>query len=126
MHCFSISAKVSNFIFQSVLIGMHVVYILSSKVLYNFCSHPSVAVMDAQQKREARLSRRRERERRLRALESAEQRESRLAKRRVRDTARRAAQSTVQRERALQQRRERFTMKLQKIERPASKQCVRK
>ena len=63
MHCFSISAKVSNFIFQSVLIGMHVVYILSSKVLYNFCSHSSVAVMDAQQKREARLSRRRERER---------------------------------------------------------------
>ena len=84
-------------------------YILSSKVLYNFCSHPSVAVMDAQQKREARLSRRRERERRLRASESAEQRESRLAKRRVRDTARRAAQSIVQRERALQQRRERFT-----------------
>ena len=67
MHCFSISAKVANFIFQIVLIGMHVVYILSSKVLYNFCSHPSVAVMDAQQKREARLSRRRERERRLRA-----------------------------------------------------------
>ena len=96
-------------IFQSVLIGMHVVYILSSKVLYNFCSHPSVAVMVAQQKREARLSRRRERERRLRALESAEQRESRLAKRRVRDRPRRAAQSTVQRERALQQRRERFT-----------------
>ena len=96
-------------IFQSVLIGMHVVYILSSKVLYNFCSHPSVAVMDAQQKREARLSRRRERKRRLRASESAEQRESRLAKRRVRDTARRATQSTVQRERALQQRRERFT-----------------
>ena len=51
----------------------------------------------------------RERERRLRASESAEQRESRLAKQRVRDTARRAAQSTVQRERALQQRRERFT-----------------
>ena len=69
----------------------------------------------------------RERERKLRASESAEQRESRLAKQRVRDTARRAAQSTVQRERALQQRRERFTeMKLQKIERPASKQCVSK
>ena len=50
--------------------------------------------MDAQQKREARLSRRRERERRLRVSESAEQREARSAKRRVRDRARRSAQST--------------------------------
>ena len=57
--------------------------------------------MDAQQKREARLSRRRERERRVRASESAEQREARLAKRRVRNSVRCAAQSTVQRERAL-------------------------
>ena len=63
--------------------------------------HSSTAVMDAQQKRETRLSRRRERERRLRASESAEQRETRLAKRRVSDRAQRAAQSTVQRERAL-------------------------
>ena len=38
--------------------------------------------MDAQERREARLSRRRERERRNRALESAEERE-RLARRRV-------------------------------------------
>ena len=65
--------------------------------------------MDAQQKREARLSRRRERERRLRASESAEQREARSAKRRVRDRAWRAVQSIVQCERALQQRRNRFT-----------------
>ena len=57
--------------------------------------------MDAQQKREARLNRRRERVRRVRASESAEQREARLAKRRVRNSARRAGQSTVQRERAL-------------------------
>ena len=77
---------------------MHVVYIQSSKVL---SSQHSTAVMDAQQKREARLSRRRERERRVRASESAEQREVRLAKRRVRNSVRRAAQSTVQRERAL-------------------------
>ena len=49
------------------------VYIQSSKVLY---SHHSTAVKDAQPKREARLSRRRERERRLYALESAEQREA--------------------------------------------------
>ena len=67
--------------------------------------------MDAQQRREARLSRRRERERRNRALESAEEREARLARRRVRDRAPRAAQSTVsaQREEALQRRRERLT-----------------
>ena len=39
--------------------------------------------MDAQERREARLSRRRERERRNRALESAEEREARLARRRV-------------------------------------------
>ena len=42
-------------------------------------------VMDAQQKREARLSRRRERERRNRASQSAEQRQARLARRRVMD-----------------------------------------
>ena len=48
-------------------------------------------VMDAQQKREVRLIRRRERERRNRAseTESAEQRQVRLARRRVRDRARR-------------------------------------
>ena len=40
-------------------------------------------IMDAQERREARLSRRRERERRNRALESAEEREARLARRRV-------------------------------------------
>ena len=57
--------------------------------------------MDA---REARLSRRREREQRNRALESAEEREARLARRIVRDRALRAAQSTAQRE-ALQRRR---------------------
>ena len=67
------------------------------------------AVMDAQQKREARLSHRRERERRLRASKSAERREARSVKQRVRDRTWRAAQSTVQYERALQQRRERFT-----------------
>ena len=52
-------------------------------------------VMDAQQKREARLSRRRERERRNRASESTEQRQVRLARRRVRDRARRVAQSAA-------------------------------
>ena len=61
--------------------------------------------MDAQQRREARLSRRRVRELRNRALGSAEEREARLARRRVRDRARRGAQSTAQRE-ALQCRRE--------------------
>ena len=75
------------------------VYIQSSKVLY---SHHTAAVTDALQKRETKLSRRRERERRVRASESTEQREARLAKRRVSNySARRAAQSTVQRERAL-------------------------
>ena len=57
--------------------------------------------MDAQQKREARLSRRIERERKVRASESAEQREARLAKRGVRNSARHATQSTFQPERAL-------------------------
>ena len=61
--------------------------------------------MDAQERREARLSRRRERERKNRALESPEEREARLARRRVRDRALRAAQSTAQREEALQRRR---------------------
>ena len=42
----------------------------------------------------------------LRALETAEQKEARLAKRRLRDRARRASQSTVQRERTVQQRSE--------------------
>ncbi len=64
-------------------------------------------IIDAQERREARLSRRRERERWNRALESAEEREARLARRRVRDRALRAAQSTAQREEALQRRRER-------------------
>ena len=40
-------------------------------------------IIDTQERREARLSRRRERERRNRALESAEEREARLARRRV-------------------------------------------
>ena len=64
------------------------VYIQSSMVLY---SHHNTAIMDAQQKREARLSRRRECERRVRASESAEQREARLAKLRVRNSAQGAA-----------------------------------
>ena len=62
-----------------------------------------------QQKREARLSHRRERERRNRASESAEQRQARLARRRVRDRARRVAQSAALRETALKQRGERLT-----------------
>ena len=57
-------------------------------------------IMDAQERREARLSRRGERERRNRALESAEEREARLARRRVRDRALRAAQSTAQQKRS--------------------------
>ena len=61
--------------------------------------------MDVQQRREARLSRRRERELRNRALGSVEEREAWLARWRVRDRARRGAQSTAQRE-ALQRRRE--------------------
>ena len=65
-------------------------------------STTSVCVMDS------RRSRRRERERRLRALETAEQKEARLAKRRLRDRAQRVSQSTVQRERTVQQRRERL------------------
>ena len=62
----------------------------------------SVCVMDS------RRSRRRERERRLHALETAEQKEARLAKRRLRDGAQRVSQSAVQRERTVQQRRERL------------------
>ena len=64
--------------------------------------------MDSEQRREARLSRRRERERQRRASETAEERETRLSKRRVlvRDRARRASQSTIQRERDLRQRRQ--------------------
>ena len=46
-------------------------------------------------------------EQRNRTLESAEEREARVARRRVRDRALRAAQSTAQREAALQRRRER-------------------
>ena len=65
--------------------------------------------MDAQQRRGARLSRRRECEQRNRALESAEESEARLVRGGVRDRARRAAQSTTQREEALQCRRERLT-----------------
>ena len=68
--------------------------------------------MDAQQRRGARLSRRRERERRNRALESVEEREARLARGGVRDRARRAAQSTTQREEALQCRKERLTREM--------------
>ena len=62
--------------------------------------------MDSEQRREARLSRRRERERQRRASETAEERETRLSKRRVRDRARRASQSTIQRERDSRQRRQ--------------------
>ena len=64
--------------------------------------------MDSQQKREARLSRRRERERRLCALATAEQKEAQLAKWRLRDRAWRTLQSTIQHERTVQQRRERL------------------
>ena len=74
----------------------------SNQPLTSICT----CIMDAQEGREARLSRRRERERMNCALESAEEREARLARRRVRDRALRAAQSTAQRE-ALQRRRER-------------------
>ena len=87
----SVNALLFHFCEGIKIFYMHVVYIQSSKVL---SSQHSAAVMDAQQKREARLSRRRERERRVRASESAEQREARLAKRRVRNSVRRAAQST--------------------------------
>ena len=52
-----------------------------------------VVQMDPEDRRRARLSRRRQRERDRRASESAEQRESRLARRRARDRARRASQS---------------------------------
>ena len=96
--CHSVNALLFHFCEGVKFFYIHVVYIQSSKVL---SSQHSTAVMDAQQKREARLSRRRERERRVRASESAEQRKVRLAKRRVRNSVRCAAQSTVQRERAL-------------------------
>ena len=51
------------------------------------CYQPSafdrdLHIMDAEERKEARLSRRREPERRIRALESAEEREARLARRR--------------------------------------------
>ena len=58
--------------------------------------------MDAQERREARLSRKREREQRNHALESVEEREAWLARWGVRDRAVRAAQSTAQREKATQ------------------------
>ena len=61
--------------------------------------------MDPEDRRRARLSRRKQRERDRRASESAEQRESRLARRRARDRARRASQSETleDREARLQQ-----------------------
>ena len=64
-----------------------------------------VVQMDPEDRRRARLSRRRQRERDRRVSESAEQRESRLARRRARDGARRASQSeTIEdREARLQQ-----------------------
>ena len=64
-----------------------------------------VVQMDPEDRRRARLSRRRQRERDRRASESAEQRESRLARRRARDRARCASQSETleDREARLQQ-----------------------
>ena len=53
----------------------------SDQPLTSICK--CTCIMDAQGRREARLSRRRERERRNRALESTEERETRLARRRV-------------------------------------------
>ena len=53
----------------------------SDQPLTSICRY--TCIMDAQGRREARLSRRRERERRNRALESTEERETRLARRRV-------------------------------------------
>ena len=76
----------------------------SDQPLTSICT--CTCIMGGQERREARLSRRRERERN-RVLESAEEREARLVRRRVRDRALRAAQSTAQREEALQRRRER-------------------
>ena len=59
------------------------------------CAVYKVVQMDPEDRRRARLSRRRQRERDRRASESAEQRESRLARRRARDRARRASQSEI-------------------------------
>lgn len=50
----------------------------------------------AEEQRERRLQRRRERERFRRASETAKQREDRLSRRRIRDRARRAAQTVDQ------------------------------
>ena len=65
----------------------------SDQPLTSICT--CTCIMDAQERREARLSRRRERERRNRALESAEEREARLARRRVRDSRQSSATCTV-------------------------------
>ena len=68
--------------------------------------HLSAFNVNADERREARLRRRRERSSECCAAESSEQREARLARRRVADRARHATRSTSQRERSLQQRRE--------------------
>ena len=58
------------------------------------CTVLAVYKMDLEDRRRARLSRRRQRERDRRASESAEQRESRLA-RRARDRARQSTRLSV-------------------------------
>ena len=71
--------------FMRMMLRLDHVPIRSDQPLTSICT--GTCIMDAQQRREAGLSRRRERERRNRALESAEEREARLARRRVRDRA---------------------------------------
>ena len=84
------------------------VSIYANDVALRPCTDPLTSIckctciMDAQERTEARLSRKREREQRNHALESAEEREAWLARWRVRDRALRAAQSTAQREKATQ------------------------
>ena len=77
------------------------IYTMSSKKN----DQSSSASEPAEEQRQIRLQRRRERERASRASETAEQREERLRKRRNRDRARRAAQSEEQRQALLKRER---------------------
>ena len=67
----------------------------STPHVYTVLAVYKVVQMDPKDRKRARLSRRRQRERDRRTSESAEQRESRLARRRARDRARRASQSEI-------------------------------
>ena len=79
---------------------------------------------ESDERRKARLSRRRECKREAHASKSAEEREAQLARQRVSDRARRAVHSTDERERTLQQRRQQLSQESSE-EREARLQAMR-